>query len=231
MAQAAIEVPGGSYRAPRPSGHRFFILFVFLLASLIFYPYAQTNQALYVSFRVVGNCAILLSIYAVGVRRGLAAVALLLAIPAFIHHNRWYPDASVLTILNIALSFTFDVFVIVVIFRRVFDQTRATSETIFGALCIYLLLGFGFASIYGAITLIQANAFYLDPVMNLHTVPDRFDFIYYSFATMTSLGTNGFAAVSPQARSLTVIEAVLGVLYLAVLIARLMSAYRPRVSE
>ncbi len=212
-------------------GHRFFILFVFLLASLIFYPYAQTNQALYITFRVLGNCAILLSIYAVGLKRGAAAFALLLAIPAFVHHNRWHPDASVLTILNISLSFAFDVFVIVVIFRRVFAQARATTETIFGALCIYLLLGFGFASIYGALTLVQPHAFYLDPVMNPRMVPDRFDLIYYSFATMTSLGTNGFAAVSGQARSVTVIEAVLGVLYLAVLIARLMSAYRPHVSE
>jgi hypothetical protein len=73
---------------------------------------------------------------------------------------------------------------------------------------------------------LQPKAFYLDPAANFHGVPDRFDFVYYSFATMTSLGATGITAVSDQARSLTVIEAVLGVLYLAVLIARLMGAYR-----
>jgi 23S rRNA maturation mini-RNase III len=44
---------------------------------------------------------------------------------------------------------------------------------------------------------------------------------------MTSLGAAGITPVSPQARSVTILEAILGVLYLAVLIARLMAAYRP----
>ena len=43
---------------------------------------------------------------------------------------------------------------------------------------------------------------------------------------MTSLGAAGITPVSPQARSLTVVEAILGVLYLAVLVARLIGAYR-----
>jgi hypothetical protein len=48
---------------------------------------------------------------------------------------------------------------------------------------------------------------------------------------MVSLGAGGITAVSAPARSLTVIEAIIGVLYLAVLIARLMGAYRsPSVS-
>lgn len=74
----------------------------------------------------------------------------------------------------------------------------------------------------------QPNAFYLDPRTNLHATPDRFDFIYYSFGTMTSLGAAGITAVSSQARPISVLKAILGVLYLAVLIARLMGAYRPK---
>jgi hypothetical protein len=72
----------------------------------------------------------------------------------------------------------------------------------------------------------QPRAFYLDPLTNLHATPDRFDYVYYSFATMTSLGATGITAVSNEARSLAIIETTLGVLYLAVLIARLISAYR-----
>jgi uncharacterized membrane protein len=66
----------------------------------------------------------------------------------------------------------------------------------------------------------------MDPVANLHTVPNRFDFVYYSFATMTSVGATGMTAVSAPARSFAVIEAIIGVLYLAVLIARLIGGYR-----
>ena len=113
-----------------------------------------------------------------------------------------------------------------VIFRLVFSRDQANSETIFGALCIYLLVGFSFASVYGIVATFQPNAFYLDPRTNLHNAPDRFDFIYYSFGTMTSLGAAGITPVSSQARSVSVLQAILGILYLAVLIARLMGAYR-----
>ena len=75
---------------------------------------------------------------------------------------------------------------------------------------------------------LQTNAFYLDPQTNFHSVPDRSDFTYYSFATITSLGAAGITPVSPQARSVSIVESILGVLYLAVLIAKLIAGYRPR---
>jgi hypothetical protein len=92
------------------------------------------------------------------------------------------------------------------------------------------LVGFSFASIYGLVTAFQPSAFYLDPLLNLHNVPDRFDLIYYSFATMTSLGAPGVSPVSSQARSFSILEAILGILYLAVLITKLIGAYRPKSS-
>jgi hypothetical protein len=45
---------------------------------------------------------------------------------------------------------------------------------------------------------------------------------------MTSLGASGITPVSSQARSFSILEAILGVLYLAVLIAGLIGAYRPK---
>jgi hypothetical protein len=52
---------------------------------------------------------------------------------------------------NIVLSFIFDVVIVVAIFRRMFASEEPTSETIFAALCIYLLVGFSFAGIYGMV--------------------------------------------------------------------------------
>lgn len=211
--------------------HRFFLLFIFLLGYLICYPYAQGSTAGYVTFRVLAVAITLLSVYAVSFRRGLVIVGLALAIPAVLEHLRVFrADASAVSLLNICLTLAFDAFIIVVIFRRVFIHGRSNSEAIFGALCIYLLVGFSFGEIYGLLGRLQAHAFYLDPATNLHVTPDRFDFIYYSFATMTSLGAAGITAVSDQARSLSVIESLLGLLYLAVLISRLMGAYRSRAS-
>jgi Ion channel len=218
---------------PQPlTGHHFFLLFVFLLAILILYPYVQNSGFGYFAFRVISIAGILIAVYAIRLRKTFLFIALVLAVPAVAQRLLpREPDAGLLSILSTVLSFVFDVFIVVVIFRRVFGNDKPNSETIFGALCIYLLIGFTFASLYGMVAAIQPKAFYLDPQTNLHAIPNRFDFIYYSFATMVSLGASGITAVSAPARSLSVIEAIIGVLYLAVLIARLMSAYHnPSVS-
>ena len=208
-------------------GRKFFLLFLFLLSLLILYPTAQIHPAFYLMFRTLGAGVTLVSVYALSLRRSLLGFVLLLSIPA-ITERILVPRVTdgFLSVLNVTLSFVFDVFVIVVIFRRVFSNVRPNSETIFGALCIYLLVGFSFASLFAMIATITPQAFYLDPQLNPHTVADRFDFIYYSFGTLTSLGAPGITAVSAHARSLTAIESILGILYLAVSISRLVGAYR-----
>lgn len=209
------------------ASRKYFLLFASLLAALVIYPFAENHHFGYYAFRIMGSAAIVFCVYAASFRRSLVVVAIALSIPAFSQHVlNLGVDASALSILNIVLSFAFDAFIVIVIFRRVFAPGQPTSETIFGALSIYLLVGFGFASVYGMIALLNPHAFYLDPVINAHSVPDRLDFIYYSYATITSLGGAGIIPVSGEARSVTVTEALIGILYLAVLISRLVGAYR-----
>lgn len=207
--------------------HKFFLLFVYLIAVLIYYPYVKENTFSYTVFRVVGSAGIFLAVYAVKVRRTLLICAVVLAIPAGLQRFLLFrADAGLFSLLGILLSFAFDVFIVVLVFRRVFFEYEVKSETVFGAICIYLMIGYSFASIYAMVDTLQPQAFYIDPLLNLHSIPNRFDFVYYSFATMTSMGAAGISPVTGQARSFTVIETTFGVLYLAVLIARLMAAYR-----
>jgi hypothetical protein len=215
--------PGKASAAPP----RFIILFLFLLANLILYPFAEGSGIGYYLFRTSAYAVVLLSVYAVSFRRTLLVVGIALATPAAIHHLFLTPgDASAFSIINTVLSFIFDGLIVVIIFRKVFASGRVNAETIYGALCIYLLIGFSFAGVYGLVWAVRPKAFYLDPLLNIHSVPNRFDFVYYSFATMTSLGSAGIVPVAGQARSISVIESITGILYLAVLISRLMADYR-----
>jgi Ion channel len=211
-----------------PTGPRFFLLFLFLLANLILYPFAQEKGgAGYYLFRTVGYAAVLVGVYAVSFRRGFLLFALILAIPSGIHHLlNSEGEASAFSIVTTALNFVFDTFIIIVIFRKVFLRGKVTTETIYGALCIYLLIGFTFASLYGILADLHPNVFYFDPKTNAHAVPDRFDLVYYSFGTLTSLGAAGITAVAAHVRSISVMEAILGILYPAVLISRLIGSYR-----
>src|ERR1700677_3465416 len=66
--------------------HRFLMLFLFMLATLIAYPYTEGHGSGYYAFRVLGALVVALSVYAVSFGRGLAIVAILLAIPAMVQH-------------------------------------------------------------------------------------------------------------------------------------------------
>jgi hypothetical protein len=215
-------------RALPVTGRKFFLLFLFLLVYLALYPYMGDTGVRYYVFRLVSAAVTLMCVYAVSFRKGLIFVALVLAVPSIAEHEIVFrPRLVPASVFSVILSFAFDVFTIVVIFRRVFVREKPEAETIFGAVCIYLLIGFSFSRLYAILAIVQPHAFYLDPAINLHPVPVGFDFIFFSFGSMTTAGAAGIAAASAQVRSVSMIESVLAVLYIAVMIARLMGAYRP----
>ena len=147
------------------AGHRYFLLFVFLLTTLVLYPYAEARHLGSYAFRLFGSVAIVVSVYAAKIHRSLLIFAIVLAIPALFERIVLpQVNANAFAIFNSALTLAFDLMIVAIIFRHVvFAAEQPTSETIFGALCIYLLVGFTFASVYGMISAFQQQAFYLDP--------------------------------------------------------------------
>jgi hypothetical protein len=224
----AIEKSQNSQRtSPRTSG-KFVLLFVFLLVELAVYPYGYESK-ISPWFRVLNVLIVISSVYAVSFRRFTWIVALVIAVPVAFHRGLLYAiTASKLELAGAALSIAFDIFIIVVIFRRTFQTREVTADAIYGAVSIYLLIGFTFLRVYAILVALQPHAFYLDPVLNHRALPVQSDLTYYSFVTMTSLGAVGISPVSDQARSLSVVESVIGILYLGVLVSRLIAAYRPR---
>lgn len=218
-------------RAATRGGHawyqnKFMWLFIFLLGMLLYYPYSLGSNFRFLFYRALFCMVILFTVYALSMRRGVVVIALVLAVPAIVQHTVYAADLrSTPAVVNSFLSLAFDVFIVVVIFRRIFAKEQADSESIFGALCIYLFVGFSFASVFILISYLEPHAFYLDPTVNDHMFFNRLDAVYYSFGSMTSLGAAGITPVSGEARLLTIIEALLGVLFLAVLVSRLLSAY------
>jgi hypothetical protein len=214
-------------------GNKFMWLFVFLLAVLVSYPYSLGTNSHYFIYRTLFTLAILLAVYAVDIRRSLLMVALVLAVPSIaVHAVSVAQIKSPAAVVNTFLGLAFDVFIVVVILRRIFAKTSADSETIYGALCIYLIVGFSFSNLFLLVSYFQPHAFYLDPATNIHLQFERLDSVYYSFGSMTALGASGITPVTGEARLLTIIEALLGVLFMAVLVSRLLSAYaRHRVEE
>jgi hypothetical protein len=109
---------------------------------------------------------------------------------------------------------------VVIIIGRVLRLEQVTAQSIYGALSSYLLIGLMFASFYGALGFLVSGPFFADgqPV-NTETVQ------YFSFTTLTTLGYGDFTAAGGLGRALAVLEAISGQVFLATLVARLVSAY------
>lgn len=99
---------------------------------------------------------------------------------------------------------------------------RVDGERIAAALCVYMLVGLAFGGFFATLEAVEPGSVSGgdDPQL---TVADA---AYFSFVTLATLGYGDLLPVSSAARSLAVLETVFGQLYLAVLIARLVSLYR-----
>ncbi len=98
---------------------------------------------------------------------------------------------------------------------------RATTEVVFAAICVYLLIGFVGAMLFGLLDLWQPEALRL-PVIGGTAFEDAAQFatvLYFSFVTLTTLGYGDITPTRPETMSLATLEAVVGQLYLVVLVA------------
>jgi hypothetical protein len=108
---------------------------------------------------------------------------------------------------------------LIAVLARVMEHDVVGLQTLAGALCGYLLIGFFFGSMYTA-----ADAFGSTQVFG-QAVPHT-DYSYFSFVTLTTLGYGDLAPKTDFVQRLAVLEAMIGQIYLATTIARLVSLFR-----
>ena len=94
----------------------------------------------------------------------------------------------------------------------------------------YLLLGFIASALFAAMGAVDPQTINI-PASALDTVTRDSSYLYFSFVTLTTLGYGDIAPVTPMARSLAVLVAVTGQLFMAVLLARVVSLYVSHSSE
>ena len=126
-------------------------------------------------------------------------------------------------IANCILQIMFLAFICVHIFSFILGARALTSQLIFAALCMYLMMGLLWSFIYTLLVAIDPDSIKLASIIDWEEgVRDVFSEMYYfSFVTLTTLGYGDILPVSRLARSLATMEAILGQLYLAVIIASL----------
>lgn len=117
----------------------------------------------------------------------------------------------------------------VIILVSVLRAERVTVDKVIGAICVYFLIGLMWALLFSLLEILRPGAFHMPEHAlpgGLGVVSPNFDIVqavYYSFTTITTLGFGDISPAIPAAQALSSLEAATGQLYLAVLIARLVS--------
>jgi hypothetical protein len=91
-----------------------------------------------------------------------------------------------------------------------------TRDQIYAGICMYIMLGFAFGAVFYLVNVLNPGSFSA-------STAERPDLVYFSFVTLATLGYGDITPRSNIARSLTVVEALVGMLYIAIFMARLVS--------
>jgi hypothetical protein len=103
--------------------------------------------------------------------------------------------------------------------NRILHHRRVTSETILGALCVYVLIGLLYAFLYLAVADFR-DTFFAQPGAH-----EQSEYLYFSFVTLTTLGFGDLSPAPGLPQALTVSEALLGNIFLVTLVARLVTLW------
>jgi hypothetical protein len=182
---------------------------------------------------VIGNFGIVLevlttailvsAIYTVSHERLTFLFGLLLVLPTIV--SMWLAQlykATWLAISGNLFGIMFFGFIIITILTLIFNRKEITRDLIAGAAAVYLLIAVVWNYAFQLIEIIQPGSFYFAQSQNPGF---QAPFLYYSFVTMTTLGFGDITPLTTTAKTCTVLEAVVGQLYLVITVAWLVGAH------
>jgi hypothetical protein len=197
----------------------FGIVLILILAALVFQIAAPVGDGSRFVTVVLHGAALMAALWASHTHRHivrLAAVAVTVAVIgagiALVGTGEFErAPAAVVNLLFVALT---PVAVISGLIRELRAERQVDVRTMFGVLCIYLLVGSFFAFLFGLVDAVSDPSFFKqDP----DATPS--DFLYYSFTTITTLGYGDLTTSTELGRALTITEALIGQIYLVTVVA------------
>jgi len=208
-------------------GSFFAIMAIFFIVP-IFEKNFYTHLLLQFSFILL----ILSTIYMIDGKQTILITGLFFMIPyiyfdslSFQQHSLFY------MVVAHGFSLVFTMLAIVVLMRKILHASQVNADLIFGALMVYLLSGILWANFYLIENILSPGSFQGSGILNFDSTAflgiyeQQFNFLYYSFATLATLGMGDITPLNHLAKSLTAMEAIFGQLFVAIIIAKLVSVW------
>jgi len=200
--------------------------FLFLLISIVLMfalrPFLEDFIRISYLMDIFFFVIFLSAVYAISQKRSTFIIAFVMALlmEILIWVGHLTEISSFRTIGNF-LAVLFIGYTATVILAYLFTEDEITGDVIMGAICVYFLIGLVWAFIFFTLELFQPGSFQMPKGQGI----DLSHFSYYSYVTLTTLGYGDITPISTQARSLALLEAIMGQLYLAILVARLVGIH------
>jgi len=213
---------------PRLRFRRFSTVQLLIALALLFtcVPFVEEIKGGDLVVSLLLSLVLLSGVFAVADRKRVLVVAIALAIPAIAGRwiNHFRPDLVPPSFfLSAALVLT--AFVVMNLLRFVLRASSVNVEVLCASISAYLMLGLMWTMAYWLVDqLTPGGAFSFNTNTGTRSM-SGFTGFYFSFVTLSTVGYGDITPVSKVARMLAAMEAMTGLLYVAVLIARLVSLY------
>jgi hypothetical protein len=202
---------------------RCFYLFVTMLVLVALAPFVEAHRGGLLIRYVISSLVMVAAASAVG--RSIVSFLVVLALAAPALALRWLAlQTGEASYVDLALRLDAGVYAatIALLLRYVFDREVVTSDRLWGAAAAYLMIGVLWSFLYTIIDRIEIQAF---AIRGANAPLQLMDLLYFSFGTLTTTGFGDILALSDLARTAVMLEGIVGQLFIAILIARLVGVY------
>lgn len=199
-------------------GFKMFNFMCSLLILLILLGMFEDYKKIRLIINGLSVLVIITGAYAASDSKKSVVILLFLALPWLV--TSWLFVTSAKTFF---FSSFFFLYVIILLLEMIVRSRDITPNTLYAAVCIYLLLGILWASIYALINEIAPGSIFSNNVNNDNLTVVQL--IYFSYTTLTTLGYGDITSITPLVRIISVLEAIIGQLFIAFVVARLVAVY------
>ncbi|HEV8108193.1 MAG TPA: potassium channel family protein [Burkholderiales bacterium] len=205
---------------------RCFYLFCALLLLAVAVPFLEGSPRGRQVLNAISLGILIASACAIGRSMGALVIALLLAAPAAVFQVlSYYYGEPRLNIMSQGFAAVFYAVTISYLMVYTLQRKVLTMDKLYGAAAVFLMLGILWAYLYNILLWGYPGALTMSGAPMNSAPPSSM--LYFSIATLTATGMSDILPVHPVARILCAFEMIVGVLFLAVLIARLAGNYPP----
>ena len=209
-----------------PSKHRFLLLLCVLIVFVIATPFIDALLKLHKLVDIFLTIVFIVAMYSIVGSKKHIVISALLGLPMVfsIWLGYFFKSATILVIGEL-FGVMFIGFAVFELIRFILAAEEVTREVLFAAVIIYLLMALMWSFAYIVLETIVPGSFSI-PVPQ--TEEKQFVFLYYSFVTITTLGYGDITPITHQAGALTILEAIVGQIYLVVLVSFLVGMFVSR---